>query len=346
MATMIPFRRTAFTVLTKTHIAPYTTRSSGAAFLNTLDFLAPSPSQPRSTQPTNSSNFRPNNNNGGGNKSSNREFLRTSASAGGILDGLDLPLSGNKSSTSGANTSSPGNNHNHNNRNANGPSRGPARRPLPGSAAGSNVSSSSSNNSTNASSRLNNDKRSPAPLDRPRRDEEIDCQWIQFVGPEGSLGEKRLSSVLKTIDRSKFFLIEVDSNAQPPICKLFSKKELYEKAKAAKQAKKANDLSTKELQLNWGTDAHDLEHKLAKFRAFLEKGHRLEIQVNGKKGKTTTQQERDLIMERIKNEFEPVSKYVKQPEWVKATTVTMLLQGTPKKVEKQKKQQQQGQVQQ
>ncbi|KAG0377041.1 hypothetical protein BGX24_006803 [Mortierella sp. AD032] len=339
MATMIPFRRTAFTVITKTHIAPYTTRSSGAAFLNTLDFLAPAPSQPRSTQPTNSTNFRPNN----GDKSSNREFLRNSPSVGGILDGRDLPLSGIKSSASGANASSSSN---HNNRNVNGPSRGPLKRPLLGSAAGSNTTSSSSNNNSNTSSRFNNDKRAPVPLDRPRRDEEIDCQWIQFVGPEGNEGEKRLMSVLKTFDRSKYFLIEVDSGAQPPICKLFSKKELYEKAKAAKQAKKANELSTKELQLNWGTDAHDLEHKLAKFRAFLEKGHRLEIQVNGKKGKSTTPPERDLIMERIKNEFEPVSKYVKQPEWVKATTVTMLLQGTPKKVEKQKKKQQQQEQQQ
>lgn len=333
---MIPFRRTAFTVFTKTHIAPYTTRSSGAAFLNTLDFLAPAPSQPRSTQPSNSSNFRPNN--GGGNKSSNREFLRNSASVNGILDGLNIPLSasGASSSSSSSRIASP--NH-HNN-------KGPLKRPLPGSAAGSNAStsSSSSNNSTPRSNNSSNDKR--ASLDRPRRDEEIDCQWIQFVGPEGNQGEKRLSSVLRTFDRSKYFLIEVDSGAQPPICKLFSKKELYEKAKAAKQAKKANELSTKELQLNWGTDAHDLEHKLSKFRAFLEKGHRLEIQVNGKKGKSTTPQERELIMERIKNEFEPVSKYVKQPEWVKATTVTMLLQGTPKKIEKQKQQQQQQQEQQ
>ncbi|KAG9072691.1 hypothetical protein KI688_000465 [Linnemannia hyalina] len=336
MATMIPFRRTAFTVLTKTHVAPYTTRSSGAAFLNTLDFLAPTPSQPRSTNPSNSSNFRPNNNNGG-NKSSNREFLRNSGSINGILDGLNIPLSG----AGGNLSSSP--NHNHNNN-----TRGPLKRPLPGSAAGSKAAVPSSSTSINNTSRskTNNEKRSQAPLDRPRRDEEIECHWIQFVGPEGNEGEKRLSSVLKTFDRSKYFLIEVDSGAQPPICKLFSKKELYEKAKAAKQAKKSNELSTKELQLNWGTDAHDLEHKLAKFRAFLEKGHRLEIQVNGKKGKSTTPQERGLIMERIKNEFEPVSKYVKQPEWVKATTVTMLLQGTPKKVEKHKKKQEQQEQQQ
>ncbi|KAF9087088.1 hypothetical protein BGX29_001049 [Mortierella sp. GBA35] len=331
---MIPFRRTAFTFLAKTHIAPYTTRSSGAAFLNTLDFLAPAPSQPRSTQPSNSSNFRPQSNSnggGGGNRSSNREFLRNSAassSSNSILDGLDLPLSGNRSSASGSSSS------------ANGP-KGLFKRAPP---AGSNTNQRNATN-TNINNITNNkDKR--APLDRPRRDEEIDSQWIQFVSLEGNQGEKRLSSVLKTFDRSKYFLMEVDSSAHPPICKLFSKKELYEKAKAAKQNKKANELSTKELQLNWGTDAHDLEHKLAKFRAFLEKGHRLDIQVNGKKGKSTTPQERDAVMERIKAEFEPVSKYVKQPEWVKATTVTMLLQGTPKKVEKQKKKQEQQQQQQ
>ncbi|KAF9115349.1 hypothetical protein BGX27_008118 [Mortierella sp. AM989] len=168
---------------------------------------------------------------------------------------------------------------------------------------------------------------------RLRRDEEIKSPWIQYITPEGNQGQKRLSHVLRTIDRSQYYLIEVDPSADPPVCKLFSKKVLYKKEKEAKQAKKANVLTTKELQLNWGTDSHDLNHKLSKFRAFLEKGHRLEIQINGKKGKSTTAQEREAVMERIKAEFEPVSKYVRNADWIKPTTVTMLLQGVPKKVE-------------
>ncbi|ORY91438.1 hypothetical protein BCR41DRAFT_376085, partial [Lobosporangium transversale] len=180
----------------------------------------------------------------------------------------------------------------------------------------------------------------PVP-DRPRRDEEIESTWIQYITPEGNQGEKQLRHVLKTFDRSQYVLVEVDSRARPPKCKLFSKKELYEKAKAAKQAKKTNELSTKELQLNWGTDPHDLAHKLAKSRAHLEKGHRLEIQINGKRGKSTTQEDRNAVMERVKIEFEPVSKYVRQPEWVSATTVTMLLQGNTKKNDKTKPTQQQ-----
>ncbi|KAF9924703.1 hypothetical protein FBU30_005373 [Linnemannia zychae] len=315
MAALIPLRRTASNLVIKAQFAPYTTHSKGAAFLNTLEFLTPAPSQPRSTQPSNSSNFRPN----GNNKSSNREFLRNSASANnGFFDGLDLKVSGNKSSPPGTHA----NVH-----------KSPLKRAPPhGSAAGGNAPKSDSDGER---------RRAPPPLDRPRRDEEIDSQWVQFIGLEGNQGEKRLTHVLRTIDRSKYFLVEVDPNARPPICKLFSKKELYEKSKASKQAKKANEISTKELQLNWGTDSHDLEHKLAKCKAFLEKGYRLDVQINGKKGRTTTQQDRDLVFERVKNEFEPISKYVKKPEWIKATTVTMLLQGTPAKPEKQKKQQKQ-----
>ncbi|KAG0004510.1 hypothetical protein BGZ80_000322 [Entomortierella chlamydospora] len=173
-------------------------------------------------------------------------------------------------------------------------------------------------------------------LDRLRRDEEIRSLWIQYITPEGNQGQKRLAHVLKSFDRSQYYLIEVNPSADPPVCKLFSKKVLYKKAKEAKQAKKASALTTKELQLHWGTDAHDLDHKLSKFRGFLEKGHRLEIQINGRRGKNTTAAERDAIMERVRAEFEPVSKYVRKMEWITPTSVTMLLQGVPQKVEKTK----------
>ncbi|KAI1316513.1 hypothetical protein EDD11_009926 [Mortierella claussenii] len=294
--TWIPLRRTAAVLARPWHSTPtasYTTRSNGAAFLSSLEFLAPSPSQPRPTQPsaTNSQRLQ------SPLQSGNREFLKNTTS----LWDDDALFGVNKGSGS-----------------------------IPGKAT---VKRTSLNGINNSSSR--GEKR-PG-LDRHRRDEEIDSQWIQYITPEGQRSEKQLRHVLRSFDRSQYFLVEVDPNARPPICKLFSKKELYNKAKAAKQAKKANELTVKELQLNWGTDNHDLAHKLAKFRGFLEKGHRLEIQINGRRGKNTTPREREEVLERVKAEFEPVSKYVRQPEWVKDTTVTLLLQGTPKTTESAKK---------
>ncbi|KAF9388873.1 hypothetical protein CPB97_000239 [Podila verticillata] len=343
---MIPIRHTAsaFSASAKKTIASsyprnYTSRSNGSAFLNNLDFLAPAPTsrmgapaptQPRSFQQSKAASVNTAN---GPNHSGNRDFLRTQSVNAGpppVKNSFASKRVGPTSSILGSSLLDELTNN-----------RRPVRRPAqnnanPASPAtntfkNTNTNTSNSNNRSmnRASDRLANDKRPP--LDRPRRDEEIESQWIQYVSLEGNQGEQRLSAVLRTFDRSQYFLVEVDANAYPPICKLFSKRELYEKAKAAKQAKKANAPATKELQLNWGTDAHDLEHKLSRSRGFLEKGYRLDIQINGKKGKNTTPQEREAVMERVKAEFEPISKYVKQPEWVKATTVTMLLQGIVKK---------------
>ncbi|KAG0365841.1 hypothetical protein BC939DRAFT_479790 [Gamsiella multidivaricata] len=303
---MIPFQRTAFAISRTKYAAlaaSYTTRSNGAAFLNNLDFLAPAPTS-RSSAPTPSqpTPFQETRKN----TQQRQQPLQTSISRKSAKGTLSLDDSFDDLFPANSDTKS---------------FKGSFKR---------------SDDRITAQ----RDQNSRPALDRPRRDEEIDLQWIQYISPEGNQGERRLSSVLKTFDRSQYFLVEVDPNARPPICKLFSKKELYEKAKAVKQAKKANEISTKELQLNWGTDSNDLTHKLSKFRAFLEKGHRLEVQVNGKKGRNTTPAEREAVLERLKAEFEPVSKYVKQPEWIKATTVTMLLQGvSPKKAQKGKEQQ-------
>lgn len=337
------FSASAKKTITSSYSRNYTSRSNGSAFLNNLDFLAPAPTtrtgapaptQPRSFQQSKATSM---NRANGPNQSGNRDFLRTQSSNASPPPVKNSFASKRVAPTSSILGSSLLDELTNNRR--------PVRRPAQNSAnpaspaintySNTNTNTNTSNNNNNNRSmnrtndRLANDKR-PS-LDRPRRDEEIESQWIQYVSLEGNQGEQRLSAVLRTFDRSQYFLIEVDANAYPPICKLFSKRELYEKAKAAKQAKKVNSPATKELQLNWGTDAHDLEHKLSRSRGFLEKGYRLDIQINGKKGKNTTPQEREAVMERVKAEFEPVSKYVKQPEWVKATTVTMLLQGIVKK---------------
>ncbi|KAG0046940.1 hypothetical protein BGZ83_007910 [Gryganskiella cystojenkinii] len=324
--------------------ASYTSKSNGSAFLNSLDFLSPASSQPRNAavrpsatafQSELGGSFRPSK----PELSSKREHRKTSpppsakGAAGSILEGLELPLFGSNTPNKQYPRQSEGSKFlnqiltdtvNSNNR-----------------PTGAGLSLGRGSITSRPPSRNIKEQQSRPILDRPRRDEEIESQWIQFVTEDGQLGgQKTLSSVLRTMDRGQFFLVEVDPNAQPPICKLFSKKELFDKAKAAKQAKKANTVTTKELQLNWGTDAHDLSHKLAKCRAFLEKGYRLEIQVNGKKGRHTTPDEREVVMQRLKDEFEPVAKYVKNPDWIQATTVIMTLQGiatTTEKANKKKK---------
>ncbi|KAF9429331.1 hypothetical protein BGZ76_001448 [Entomortierella beljakovae] len=298
---MISIRRVASSLPRHWHsisiTASYTTGSNGSAFHSNLGFLAPTSSQSNSVQQSKTNKFQ--------SQQPSNSNSRDSFTSKSYL---------------GSNTSSG----NEDIADVNLKAPPTSKRP-------------NWSKQTNSKDDSSDKKSKGVVLDRSRRDEEITSQWIQYISPEGNQGEKRLSGVLKTFDRAQYYLVEVDPNANPPICKLFSKKELYMKAKQAKQSKKANLSTLKELQIGWGTDPHDLEHKLSKFKAFLEKGYRLEIQLNGKRGKNTNAQEREAMLEKVKSEFEPVSKYVRNPEWVKANTVTMLLQGVVQKDQKEKK---------
>ncbi|KAK3825769.1 MAG: hypothetical protein J3Q66DRAFT_328542 [Benniella sp.] len=321
---MLPVRRTVSVLLRSrcpVQVASYSTRSSGAAFLNRLDFLAPAQQQPQQhSQPPFQRNTDPWQNPPPLPSITEREFPTKGSSTSSPLKGDDIsdlessPLLDSSDAIDRV--------------------KRPPKRAFNKNrdAGGDNLSHINGRTDGDADDDSDNDTTGPRSIipDRARRDEEINAQWIQYISNEGNMGVKRLSVVLQSIDRSQYFLVEVNSRTNPPICKLVSKKELYQKAKAEKHAKKANELSKKELQLNWATDPHDLDHKLAKFKSFLEKGYRVEIQINGKKGRNTTQQERDAVFEKVKAEFEPVAKYVKQPEWIKPTTVAMIFHGSNK----------------
>ncbi|KAF7723739.1 hypothetical protein EC973_001715 [Apophysomyces ossiformis] len=125
-----------------------------------------------------------------------------------------------------------------------------------------------------------------APLGRPARDEEITSRFVTYVDAEGQVhGKCRLDSVLQQFDRTKYFLVEVDPSARPPVCRLFEKKALFEKQKASKKKKQVAPQNVlKEVTFGWNVSPHDLEHKLAKAIQFLDKGNKVKVDIVHKKG--------------------------------------------------------------
>lgn len=92
----------------------------------------------------------------------------------------------------------------------------------------------------------------------------------QELGPEAA-AERGLSPKLKV-----------------GICKVVSKKELFQKAKertaASKQKKQAGKKEEKEFQLTWGVAVHDLQHKLKRAQQVLDKGGRAALVITSPKG--------------------------------------------------------------
>lgn len=164
-----------------------------------------------------------------------------------------------------------------------------------------------------------------APAPTLIKDELIRSPWVQLVNEEGNLEEpKRLSDVLVSFDRNKFFCIQVAAGTgpgQPPICKIFNKKQYKEGEKAKAKAAKAAAQSTKQVELNWAIDAHDLQHRLKQLANFLDKGRKVEVILTRKKHK------RSATVEEIKHVMQTVLDTVREA----GGTQTKAMEGEPGK---------------
>jgi len=167
--------------------------------------------------------------------------------------------------------------------------------------------------------------KSTTPASTLIKDEMIRSQWVQLANEEGNLEEpQRLSNVLSSFDRNKFFCIQVAPSSgpgQPPICKVLNKKEYKESEKARAKAAKAAAQSTKQVELNWAIDAHDLQHRLKQLANFLDKGRKVEVILTRKKHK------RSATVEEIKNVMQTVLDTVREA----GATQTKPMEGEPGK---------------
>jgi len=191
-----------------------------------------------------------------------------------------------------------------------------------------------------------------APETRTQKwDNEITARVIQLVDPEtGKLQVDPVTEeptrvtrydVLKDLDTKLYRLVQLSSDDDPehwrvPICKIISKKSVYDaeqKRKAQqKEAKavKSKEQSVKTLELNWAIDPNDLGHRLDKVKEFLAEGRKVEIILASKKrGRKATAQECRDVLDKIKGAVEDVKGAVeaKPFEGKIAGFGTVVLQG-------------------
>jgi len=131
------------------------------------------------------------------------------------------------------------------------------------------------NNSSNSSqqrptSRSREDK-------GPKRNEKIRASEIRVITSKGEmLGIMPTSKALQIAQEQGVDLIEIASNAVPPVCKLIEYgKWLYEEAKKHKHQKSA--AKVKELKLRPRIDLHDLMIKVRRAENFLYHGHKVKL---------------------------------------------------------------------
>lgn len=169
------------------------------------------------------------------------------------------------------------------------------------------------------------------PDDGVRRNELIHAREVRVIGAEGDqLGILQRNEAIAMAREIGCDLVEVSSNATPPVCRIMDYgKFKYEQQKKKQDAKKRQAVvQVKEIKVRPKTDEHDYETKLKHIRSFLEDGDRCKVTVFFR-GREIVHKDRGIeILERIVKDLEDVGKVEQEPR-AEGRTLQMLV--VPKK---------------
>ena len=169
------------------------------------------------------------------------------------------------------------------------------------------------------------------PDDGVRRNELLHAREVRVIGAEGEqLGILQRNEAIAMAREIGCDLVEVSSNATPPVCRIMDYgKFKYEQQKKKQDAKKRQAVvQVKEIKVRPKTDEHDYETKLKHIRSFLEDGDRCKVTVFFR-GREIVHKDRGIeILERIVKDLEDVGKVEQEPR-AEGRTLQMLV--VPKK---------------
>ena len=165
------------------------------------------------------------------------------------------------------------------------------------------------------------------PQDGVRRNEMIRAREVRVIAADGEQkGIMQRNEAIALAREAGLDLVEVSSNAEPPVCRIMDygkfKDEQQKKKQEAK--KRQSVVQIKEIKVRPKTDDHDYETKVRHIRRFLEDGDRCKVTVFFR-GREIVHKDRGVsILDRIVQDLADVAK-VDQEARAEGRTLQMLL---------------------
>ncbi|MFC4727906.1 translation initiation factor IF-3 [Coralloluteibacterium thermophilus] len=131
-----------------------------------------------------------------------------------------------------------------------------------------------------------------------RKNLEIRVPRVRVIGADGEMvGVLSRDEALRLAEEDGLDLVEIQPNADPPVCRIMDygkfRFEAQKKASAAK--KKQKQVELKELKFRPTTDSGDYEIKLRNLRRFIEEGDKVKVNIRFR-GREMAHQELGLAM--------------------------------------------------
>jgi translation initiation factor IF-3 len=139
---------------------------------------------------------------------------------------------------------------------------------------------------------------------------------VRLIGSEGEqIGIVSRDAALDAARQAELDLVEIQPNAEPPVCRLmdYGKHVFEQKKQRAAAKKKQKQVQIKEIKFRPGTDSGDYNVKLRNVRRFLEDGDKCKITMRFR-GREHAHRELGLeLLRRVESDVAELGQVEQQP---------------------------------
>lgn len=146
---------------------------------------------------------------------------------------------------------------------------------------------------------------------------QIRSNRVRLVGDNVKTDIYAIDKAIDIADNLNLDLVEINSNSNPPICKIVDyKKFLFDQNKKRKQQQKKNKESriiVKEMRFGPNTDTNDFEFKKQHIRNFLNSGNKVKTHVLFRGREIDFKDKGEILLLRLANDLEDIALVEKLP---------------------------------
>ncbi|MCB2053709.1 MAG: translation initiation factor IF-3 [Geminicoccaceae bacterium] len=153
--------------------------------------------------------------------------------------------------------------------------------------------------------------------DEHRVNDRIDAREVRLVDQDGNMvGVVSTRDALIRAEEVGLDLVEIASNANPPVCKILDfgkfKYDAQKKANAARKKQKV--IEVKEIKMRPSIDDNDYGIKMKKVRAFLDDGDKVKVTMRFRGREMAHQDIAVGILEKVRGEIADLAKVEQFPK--------------------------------
>ncbi|WP_420842113.1 translation initiation factor IF-3 [Halorhodospira abdelmalekii] len=157
--------------------------------------------------------------------------------------------------------------------------------------------------------------------------EQIIAPQVRLIGGDGEqVGVIPTEQALAQAEEEGLDLVEIDGNADPPVCRAmdYGKFKFEQSKKQQAARKKQKQIQVKEVKLRPGTDEGDFQVKLRNLRRFLDDGDKAKVTIRFRGREMAHQELGKRLLDRIEQELEDIAVVDQRPRMEGRLMVMMM----------------------